>query len=288
METLLVGGELDFSTPPQIMTKELLPSLPNGQQVVLPGIGHTGTFFAVQPQASSRLINTYFDTGKVDTSLYQTQSVDFTPASSFGTMAKVFLGLAVALATLTVLSLLWMAWWVHKRGRFGTKASAALRSIYPIILGLGGFLLGTLIVLTTMPSIPIDNDLLVALAVGVPVGLGIYLAWVHRDWSAKTKTTGFAAAIGGALIGAWLGFNATSAFLAIATAIIGAAVGANLILLALDITWDRSNRSRFPAGAGPSAPTQVTDELPSRNHSRQPLTGHRRTSRNRTQSGRAC
>ena len=71
VETLLVGGELDFSTPPQIMTKELLPSLPNGQQVVLPGIGHTGTFFAVQPQASSRLINTYFDTGKVDTSLYQ-------------------------------------------------------------------------------------------------------------------------------------------------------------------------------------------------------------------------
>jgi hypothetical protein len=73
-------------------------------------------------------------------------------------------------ATLTVLSLLWMAWWVRKRGRFGTKASAALRSVYPIILGLGGFLLGTLIVLTTMPSIPIDNDLLVALAVGLSVG----------------------------------------------------------------------------------------------------------------------
>ena len=193
VETLLVGGELDFSTPPQIMTKKLLPYLPNGQQVVLPGIGHTGTFFAVQPQASSRLINTFFDTGKVDTSLYQTQSVDFTTASSFGKMAKVFLGLAVALATLTVLSLLSMAWWVRKRGHFGTKASAALRSVYPIILGLGGFLLGTLIVLTTMPSIPIDNDLVVALSVGLPVGLGIYLAWVHRDWSAKTKTTGLAA-----------------------------------------------------------------------------------------------
>jgi hypothetical protein len=227
---------------------------------VLPGIGHTGTFFAVQPQASSRLINTYFDSGNVDTSLYQPQTVDFTTANSFGTMAKVFLGLALALATLTVLSLLWMAWWVHKRGRFGGKASAALRSLSPIILGLGGFLLGALIVLTTMPSIPIDNDLVVALAVGVPVGLGISLAWAHRDWSTKTKTTGLAAAIGGALIGAWLGFNATSAFLAIATAIIGAAVGANLILLALDISWDRSNHSRYPAGAGPSAPTHVTDE----------------------------
>jgi pimeloyl-ACP methyl ester carboxylesterase len=260
VEILLVGGELDLSTPPQIMTKELLPYLPNGQQVVLPGIGHTGTFFAVQPQASSRLINTFFDTGNVDDSLYQTQSVDFTTASSFGTMAKVFLGLALALATLTVLSLLSMAWWVRKRGHFATKASAALRSVYPIILGLGGFLLGTLIVLTTMPSIPIDNELVVALSVGLPVGLGIFLAWVHRDWSAKTKTIGLAAAISGALIGAWLGFNATSGLLAIATAIVGAAVGANLILLALDIAWDRSKRSRFIAGGGPSAPTQGTDE----------------------------
>ena len=42
VETLLIGGELDFSTPPQIATKELLPYLPNGHQVVLPGIGHTG------------------------------------------------------------------------------------------------------------------------------------------------------------------------------------------------------------------------------------------------------
>jgi pimeloyl-ACP methyl ester carboxylesterase len=259
VETLLVGGELDFSTPPQIMTKELLPSLPNGHEVVLPGIGHTGTFFAVQPEASSRLINTYFDTGKVDTSLYQPQTVDFTSASSFGTMAKVFLGLAVALATLTVLSLLGMAWWVHKRGRFGSKASAALRSASPIVLGVGGFLLGTLIVLATMPSIPIDNDLVVALSIGMPVGLGIYLAWVHRDWSSQSKGIGLAAAISGALIGAWLGFNATSGFLAIATAIIGAAGGANLILLAFDITWDRSNRSRLPAGGGLSAPTQGTD-----------------------------
>jgi hypothetical protein len=264
VETLLVGGELDLSTPPQIMTKKLLPSLPNGQQVVLPGIGHTGTFFAVQPQASSRLINTFFDTGKVDDSLYQTQSVDFTTASSFGKMAKVFLGLALALAILTVLSLLSMAWWVRKRGHLATKASAALRSLYPIILGLGGFLLGTLIVLTTTPSISIDNDLVVVLSVGLPVGLGIYLAWVHRDWSAMTRTTGLAA-ISGALIGAWLGFNATSGLLAIATAIVGAAVGANLILLAVDISWDRSKRSRFIAGGGPSAPTQGT------NHAEQEL-----------------
>jgi pimeloyl-ACP methyl ester carboxylesterase len=189
VETLLIGGELDFSTPPQVMTKELLPYLPNGHQVVLPGIRHTGTFFAVQPEASSRLINTFFDTGKVDDSLYQPQKVDFASASSFGQMAKVFLGLAVALATLTVFSLVWMAWWVRKRGPFGTKTSAVLRSLYPIILGLGGLLLGMLIVLTTMPSVPVDDVLLVALS-GLPVGLGIYLAWLNRELSSQSKRVG--------------------------------------------------------------------------------------------------
>jgi pimeloyl-ACP methyl ester carboxylesterase len=260
VETLLVGGELDFSTPPQVMTKELLPYLRNGQQVVLPGIGHTGTFFAVQPEASSRLINTFFDTGKVDDSLYQAQPVDFTPPHSFGGLAKVFLGLALALATLTMLSLVGMAWWVRKRGRFGPQASAVLRSLSPVVLGLGGVLLGALIVLAIWPSVPIDSDPVVALSSGLPVGLGIYLAWVNRDWSTKTKTTGFAAEISGALIGAWLGFNATSGLPAIATAIIGAAVAANLILLALDITWNHSNRSRFPVGGGPTIPIQVNDE----------------------------
>ena len=51
-----------------------------------------------------------------------------------------------------------------------------LRSAYPIILGVGGWLLGALIVLATMPSVPVDDELLVALSVGLPVGLGIYLA----------------------------------------------------------------------------------------------------------------
>jgi hypothetical protein len=93
---------------------------------------------------------------------------------------------------------------------------------------------------------------------GVPIGLGVYFAWMDRDWSAKTKTTGFAAAMSGALIGAWLGFNATSGFFVILTSIVGAAVGANLILLAIDIAWDRSNRSRFPAAGAPPAPMQAT------------------------------
>jgi hypothetical protein len=84
VETLLIGGALDFSTPPQVATKELLSYLPNGHEVVLPGLGHTGSFFAVQPAAGSRLINTFFARGRVDASLYKPQKVDFTPAHLHG------------------------------------------------------------------------------------------------------------------------------------------------------------------------------------------------------------
>jgi hypothetical protein len=102
-----------------------------------------------------------------------------------------------------------------------------LRSAYPIILGVGGWLLGALIVLATMPSVPVDDELLVALSVGLPVGLGIYLAWVHRDWASQTKGLGLAAAVAGALVGARLGLRATTGLVAVVTAILGTVAGGN-------------------------------------------------------------
>jgi hypothetical protein len=257
VETLLIGGELDFSTPPQVATKELLPYLPNGHEVVLPGIGHTGTFFTVQPEASSRMINTFFDNGKVDDSLYHPETVDFTPANSLGKIAKIFVGLALALAAVTLVALLWMAWRVHQRDHFGGKASVALRSAYPILLGLGGWLLGVVIVLATMPSVPIDDELLVAVAVGLPVGLAIYLAWVHRDWTAESKGLGLAASVAGALVGGWLGFHATGGLMALMTAILGAVAGGNLVLILLDMVRAGSVDDRV--GSGTAADTQPKD-----------------------------
>jgi TAP-like protein len=253
VETLLIGGALDFATPPQVATKELLPYLPNGHQVVLPGFGHSTSFWTEQPEAGTHLINAFLDQGRVDDSLYKPQKVDFTPEVTQTALGKGIAGTMVGLALLTVLSLLWMPGRVHKRGRFGRKTSATLRSLYPIVLGFGGWFLGALIVITTMPSVPLDNELLAAFSIGLPIGLGIYCAWVDRDWSATIKGTGFAAATGAALVGAWLGFNATAGLLALITTIVGAAVAANLTLLLLDISWDRAVRDRFAApGAIPT------------------------------------
>jgi pimeloyl-ACP methyl ester carboxylesterase len=255
VETLLIGGTLDFATPPQWATRDLLPHLPNGQQVVLDGFGHSFDFWTYQPEASSRLINTFFDSGEVDDSLYKPASVDFTPEVTQTALAKGIAGSMVGLAALTVLSLLWMPRRVHKRGRFGRKASATLRSLFPIVLGLGGWFLGVLIVITTAPGVPLDNELLAVLPVAVSIGLGIYWAWVHRDWSATTKTAGFVAAMGGAILGAWLGFHATAGLLALITTIVGATVGANLPLIVLGMTRARSVRDRFPAATSSPAPS---------------------------------
>ena len=255
-ETLVIGGELDLPTPPQVATKELLPYLPKGHQVVLPGFGHSTSVWTQQPEAGTRLINTFLDRGKVDRSLYKPQKVDFTPEVTQTALGKGIAGTMVGLALLTVLSLLGMWRRVHKRGHFGRKASALLRSLYPIVLGLGGWFLGVLVVITTMPGVPLDDELLALLSVGVPVGLGIYLAWVHRDWSAQTKRVGLVAAAAGALAGAWLGFHATVDLLALVTAIAGAVAGANLTLILLDMSRARS------AGDQPAAKTTVNVRRP--------------------------
>jgi pimeloyl-ACP methyl ester carboxylesterase len=254
VETLLVGGELDITTPPQIATKQLLPYLPNGREIVLPAIGHNVSFWHEQPEAGTHLLNTYFDTGRVDDSRYGPQAVDFTPSLSFGGVAKIIVAAMLSLAALTVFSLALMARRLARRGAYGRKASAVLRSVYPVVLGLGGWFLGVLIVLTTMPTVPIDHELLAGVSVGAPIGLGVYFAWANRDWTAATKLTGLAAAVSGALVGAWLGFNATEGLAALLATIAGAAVGANLTLIGLDIAWDRQARDRF------AAPTQETLE----------------------------
>ena len=98
---------------------------------------------------------------------------------------------------------------------------------------------------------PLDDELLAAFSIGLPVGLAIYFAWVRSGWSTQTQATGFAGAVGGALVGAWLGFHAIEGLFALVTTIAGAIIGGNLLLLGLDIAWDQQRRDRFRIRAVP-------------------------------------
>ena len=243
VETLLIGGELDTATPPQWATRDLLPQLPNGHQVVLPGFGHSTSFWFDQKDAGTHLVNTYLDSGGVDDSHYVDRPVDFTPEVTQTALGKGIAGSMVGLAALTVLSLLWLA--LRRKPRFGRTSSALLRSVYPVVLGLGGWFAGVLLVVTTMPETPLDDQRFATLSVGLPVGLSIYWAWVTRDSTVTPKLIGFALGLSGALAGAWLGFHAGTDLLALVTAILGAIAGANLALVVFDVVRER--RAAEPA-----------------------------------------
>jgi pimeloyl-ACP methyl ester carboxylesterase len=92
VETLLISGSVDFSTPAEFGTKELLPFLKNGRQVILAEQGHVQDFWSFQPGAARRLLTSFYDTGTGDDSLYEYLPMDFRPALSFPLLAKILLG----------------------------------------------------------------------------------------------------------------------------------------------------------------------------------------------------
>jgi pimeloyl-ACP methyl ester carboxylesterase len=240
VETLMVSGDLDGTTPYEVARDEVLPHLPNGQQVVLPVFGHTTDFWHTEVKAGSKLINTYFATGEVDKSGYPARTMDFHPSVSFSALAKGFAGAMVGFPLIALLSLLGMRRRVRRRGTIGRTGSALLRSVFALVLGLGGWFAAVLLAITIRPGTPISGELLSVVSIGTPIAIGIYLAWVHRDWSPEVRSAGFRAAAVGAAAGAWAGFHAGTGMLALITTITGAAVGANLALIAYDIARERA------------------------------------------------
>jgi len=97
VETLLISGTIDFSTPPQFARDELLPSLSNGQQIILEGFGHSHDTWTIQHAATVQLVNSFFDTGVADASLFTTQPVSFDAGPlAYPEMLKIMVGIAAA------------------------------------------------------------------------------------------------------------------------------------------------------------------------------------------------
>lgn len=113
VETLLVSGSIDFSTPPQFATEELLPYLNNGEQVILRDFAHTETFWNRQAEARTHLLTTFYSAGEVDDSLYVYEAVNFDPGQTWGGMAKTLLSIVLAVIGL----LLALVWFVLRRLR---------------------------------------------------------------------------------------------------------------------------------------------------------------------------
>ena len=266
--TLLIGGTLDFATPAQNATKELLPHLPNGHQVILSGLGHVDDFWYYEPRAGTQLLTAFFDTGRVDTSRYTPNRVSFATSPTQAAIAKDLLAAMIGFAVLAALWLLWVARRVRKHGAAGRMTSVATRTIVLLVLGLGGWFGAALVVLTVWPALSLSSELLGILAPSVPIALGLYLAWTHRGWDRATKSLGLLAAIAGALLGGWLGFTVVSGLFALVTTTIGAAAGGNLALIAVSLVRERSARGHGtdPAATYAVAPAPGSPALHAAHH----------------------
>lgn len=88
VQTLLISGSIDFSTPAENATKELLPSLTNGKQVILREMGHVGDVVNRQRSALEHLLLRYYDEGVVDDSKFKYDPMDFDPPINLPLWAK--------------------------------------------------------------------------------------------------------------------------------------------------------------------------------------------------------
>ena len=95
IETLIVNGTIDFHTPAQYATEELMPLLSKGQEVILADFGHVGDLYFIQPEAMERLLSSFFATGVADDSLFEHNTVNFDPGLGFPAIAKIGLGAIV-------------------------------------------------------------------------------------------------------------------------------------------------------------------------------------------------
>ncbi len=117
VDTLLISGDIDFSTPIENATQNLMPSLTNGQQVVLKNMGHVNDVWHAQPAATERLLTYYYDTGDVDDSLYVAQEINFaTGLMSLPNVAKGIVGFAILLMLVLLGIVIFIVCKIRRRG----------------------------------------------------------------------------------------------------------------------------------------------------------------------------
>jgi len=101
VETLLIGGTLDVSTPAGYATRELLPQLSRGHQVIFRNAGHND-LWEFQGTAYAGLVGGFFASGAVDTSGFVPQAISVHGTWTLARLTKLFVaGTMLALAILS-------------------------------------------------------------------------------------------------------------------------------------------------------------------------------------------
>jgi pimeloyl-ACP methyl ester carboxylesterase len=114
VETLMLSGTLDVSTPAQNARNQLLPMMENAHQVVLAEFAHTGDLYFLQREATRNLLTTFFATGEVDDSLYEPNTVNFEPNWGLPLIAKLVVGGGALALVVAALVIFFIVRWVRR------------------------------------------------------------------------------------------------------------------------------------------------------------------------------
>jgi pimeloyl-ACP methyl ester carboxylesterase len=88
VDTLIVGGTMDVSSPIQNVKDRLLPYLRNGKWIELAEFGHNEVMGQVQGEAYRHMVQSYLFDGIIDDSRYVYRPIDFTTAGSLRSLLR--------------------------------------------------------------------------------------------------------------------------------------------------------------------------------------------------------
>jgi pimeloyl-ACP methyl ester carboxylesterase len=114
--TLLLSGSVDFSTPPDFATKELLPYLTNGRQIILSECGHVNDMWYANVENTRLILTTFYRTGVPNTSMNSYIPMNFSVSWGFPRLAKIALGV-VAFLVLALIALIVHLTKRHRRSK---------------------------------------------------------------------------------------------------------------------------------------------------------------------------
>ncbi len=107
VQTLLLSGSVDFSTPPAYATNDLLPYLSNGEQIIFSECGHVGDMWYANIENMRLILTSFYDTGKPDVSKNSYIPMDFSVNWGFPKIAKAALGGAAFLVLVLAALIIW-------------------------------------------------------------------------------------------------------------------------------------------------------------------------------------
>lgn len=108
VETLMLNGNLDVSTPAEAARDELLPHLSRGRQIIFSEMGHVADVWGLQHDAFQHVLVTFYATGVADDSRFVPAPMDFRVRWGLPLLAKLVAAATAALATAAIVLVAWL------------------------------------------------------------------------------------------------------------------------------------------------------------------------------------